>query len=75
MKRFGPPSGAPMDTFAVEVSTPVGRPCGRCDEFIVEGDRGYLIWSFIDSVPAEVPWHRVCLGREILGPTWHDPPE
>src|ERR1043165_66795 len=39
---FGPRWDTPAIEGTLEVDTPVGRPCGSCQEPIVRGDRGFV---------------------------------
>lgn len=70
MKSFGKPSlytPQPNPT-----ATPIGEPCGRCEEPIVEGDAGVIL-PHLDGtgVVSEVPFHRACFLRGVLGSVGH----
>jgi hypothetical protein len=49
------------------VATPVGQLCLYCDEAIVEGDEGQMVFSFDGAKPV----HRECLVRQVVGSIGH----
>jgi len=50
-----------------QVPTPVGEPCLYCREEIAEADRGFIQTAFKSLAPEQLPIHRECQLRMILG--------
>lgn len=63
---FGQSWGAPICDDTPHVETPVGQPCGWCDELIAAGDRGVTIPHLAD-VWTERPFHFECQMRMVVG--------
>lgn len=63
-KWFGAWHPAPAYLDTPEVETPVGAPCGYCEETILAGDDG-----FIDA--GGKPFHRACFLRMVIGSVAH----
>ncbi|MGC2652293.1 MAG: hypothetical protein WA317_01535 [Mycobacterium sp.] len=73
MEFFGERWDAPVCDDARQVSTPVGEPCWRCEELIVEGDQGFvqpLVRVVGDVVLVCI--HRACMVAEVCGCTGFD---
>lgn len=73
MKIFNPrPGHKPPDSIEI-VSAPVGQLCFYCEERIEEADSGLLI-PYLGAAPSsevEVPYHRECFTRTIVGSVAH----
>ncbi len=55
-----------------QVLTPVGEPCGWCEEPIEEGDRGLIIPGITEGLEmVDTPWHRECFLRSSIGGPGH----
>lgn len=54
-----------------QVPTPVGKECILCEEYIVDGDRGFMVPHLIGTSFEEKPTHRECVARSILGGIEH----
>lgn len=55
----------------VQIDTPVGVPCGHCDEPIGEGDTGTMM-MYVDVSKAESkPVHYECTMRSVIGSVGH----
>lgn len=71
MKWFGPDWDAPVTEEGEHVETPVGEPCGSCDELIEEGDQG-LVLAYYDrnhEIECWFPVHLACLIKSTTGVT------
>lgn len=67
MKWFGKRYGAPYEADTERALTPVGEPCGRCGEPLVDGDSGLLL-PYIDAAGHRlVGYHYECHMRAIIG--------
>jgi len=66
MKWFGESWGAPVCEPEEHIETPVGEPCGYCDEPIAEGDIGFRMPFVSDpSGIGHMDAHHACLLRVI----------
>lgn len=72
MKWFGKPYGAPYEADSPHEPTPVGEPCLRCGEAILEGDSGLLVpvWGGADNGTWR-PYHYECHLRGVIGGLYH----
>lgn len=70
MKWFGDPWGAPVNRESPRTATPTGSTCWKCDEEIVETDRGYVMphSSNDPGAPSESIIHHACFMMDIMGP-------
>jgi len=71
MKYFGKPYDAPVYIAVNCAPTPVGQQCLWCGEPIGLRDAGFMLPFVGDDKVSEVPYHRACLLREILGSLSH----
>jgi hypothetical protein len=63
---------APMFEDGIEVPTPIGEPCLRCDEPIDEDDRGVLMpYLAADGKAHMVAFHFECHVRSTIGSVKH----
>lgn len=68
MRWFGVAPWAPICEDCERVPVPVGQGCARCSEKIIPGDDGLVIPHHgLDAEPRELPWHRECHLRSIVG--------
>lgn len=70
MKWFGERYDAPLYADTEQVPVPVGEFCLYCHEPIEKGDDGFMI-PYVGEVIKEVPYHRECQMRSILGSVAH----
>lgn len=70
MKIFNPLPGHIAPSSIEIVPAPVGQRCDWCDELIGESDSGLLIPYYGDEV-AEIPFHKECFLRQIVGSVAH----
>lgn len=59
IKWFGQSWGAPVNTDAEHVETPVGGHCMSCDKPIQPGDQGFQLHHGFNGEYR--PWHKDCL--------------
>jgi hypothetical protein len=72
VKFFGVRYASSAYTEAECVEAPVGACCARCEEPIEKGDDGWLIPSLgAQGEPSELPYHRACHLRSIIGSVAH----
>lgn len=73
MRYFGKKTGQLEE--CNRAATPVGEPCARCEEPIVEGDSGVMMqhgvlvdqgWSYVER-----PLHYECFMRSVAGSVMH----
>lgn len=68
MKYFGHHYRAPAYDECERVEVPVGKPCAHCEEPIEVGDDGWVVPALNAR---EIPFHRACQLRMILGSVAH----
>jgi hypothetical protein len=68
---FGSNWGSPLNESCPHAPTPVGVPCGRCTEPIVERDRGVNMWHVGLEGGGYRPYHMECNVRTVVGPIDH----
>lgn len=71
MKWFGESWGSPLCSDSEPTETPVGAPCGWCEEIIVAGDSGLIIPHIGDEGAEQRPYHRACFLRSCIGSLGH----
>jgi hypothetical protein len=71
MRIFGELWDAPVCEGADRAPTPVGTPCAWCKEPLVTGDSGVLIPYAGPEGLSELPEHRECFLRQIIGSPGH----
>jgi hypothetical protein len=64
MKWFGIHRADPEEEV---VATPVGKPCGFCEEGIEMGDRGVTFPHIDERGVVEMPYHFECHMRLVIG--------
>jgi hypothetical protein len=68
---FGDPWDAPVCEGATIIATPIGQPCGLCDEALVAGDSG-MMQNFVTAEDAGWrPVHKECQFRAVVGGWGH----
>lgn len=69
MQWFGKSWGAPICDIADQIDTPVGEPCGYCEDPIAEGDIGFRM-PFVGDPTGRgyMNAHHQCLMKAILPP-------
>lgn len=67
MQWFGKAPWAPLCDDCPHVKTPVGQPCGRCDEPIAADDDGVLIPYVTRCDTVMQPLHYECNLRQTIG--------
>lgn len=70
MRWFGKSWGAPICHSTPHAATPVGEACQFCRNPIEAGDQGFLLPFLSEGVEGELPSHRKCLLRAVLGPSY-----
>lgn len=66
---FGPKWDAPITDGAVQVETPVGKPCAHCQEPIKDGESGIRNATFAEEGYEHS--HKECMLRIVLGSPSH----
>lgn len=65
MRWFGKAYGAPYEADTPHADTPIGQPCARCCDLILEDDTSLLVpVAFEDR---ELPYHYECHLRTVIG--------
>lgn len=71
VQYFGESWDVPMLEGAAQVPTPVGEPCGYCDEEVAEGEQG-IMRTYVGAHTSEWrPIHRECDLRAVVGGVNH----
>jgi hypothetical protein len=72
VKFFGVRYASAAYQEAERVDPPVGASCARCEEPIVSHDDGWVVpYLGAQGDPSELPYHRACHLRSIIGSVAH----
>lgn len=67
MRWFGVGAWAPICDDCERVDVPVGERCAYCSQIIEPGDDGLMIPHHDAGGVRELPWHRECQLRTVIG--------